>query len=362
MTRRGRLLQHLFAYGAAAVCTLCFLGSPAEARVTRIQINSRELLAGGITFGSAGPYEKIRGAVFFEVDPADPRNAAVFDIDKAPQNTRGHVEFSADFYILKPVDMSRGNGGLFFEVNNRGSKLSFVLMNDVSGDANLNDPSTAGDVGNGFLLRQGYTLAWVGWEADVLPADDLLTVQLPIAMQGGQPLVERILVEFANVGGAFTMPLSANSFFYSYPAISTDPTVAMAQLRVRPSDSPRPSAPDIPAGTVVPSSQWSFANCPGGPPGDASVTYICLATGFQTNSVYELTYQATNSPVMGLGYLTTRVPSSATRPRMTWARLIRLPAWTGRSARGSRRAGGICGIFSIRASTKMREGGASATG
>jgi alpha/beta hydrolase family protein len=306
MTTRGRLLQHLFAYGAAVVCTLCFLDSPAEARVTQIQINSRELLAGGIAFGSAGAYEKIRGAVFFEVDPADPRNAAVFDIDKAPQDTRGHVEFSADFYILKPVDMSRGNGGLFFEVNNRGSKLSFVLMNDVSWDANFNNPITAEDVGNGFLLRQGYTLAWVGWEADVIPGDDLLTVQLPIAMQGGQPLVERILVEFADVGGTFTMPLSANSFFYSYPAISTDPTVAMAQLRVRPSDSPRPSAPDIPAGTVVPSGQWSFANCPSGPPGDPSVTDICLATGFQTNSVYELTYQATNSPVMGLGYLTTR--------------------------------------------------------
>jgi hypothetical protein len=310
MTTWEKLLQHLFAYGIALLCTLCFLGSPAEARVTQIQINSRELLAGGIAFGSVGAYEKIRGTIFFEVDPADPRNAAVFDIGKAPQDARGHVEFSADFYILKPLDMSRGNGGLFFEVNNRGSKLSLLLMNDAPTDANFNDPSTARDLGNGFLLRQGYTLVWVGWEADVAPAGDLLTAQLPIAMQGDQPLVERILVEFsgANFSGGtpFTVPLSGNPSFNSYPAISTDQTVAMAELRVRPSDSPRPSAPNIPAGTMVPSNQWSFASCPNGPPGDPSLTDICLATAFQNNSVYQLAYQAMNSPVMGLGYLATR--------------------------------------------------------
>ncbi len=298
---------HLPGSGAALLLALSLLGAAAEARVTAIQITSREVVAGGIEFGSRGAYEKLRGTVFFEVDPADSRNTAVFDIDKAPRNTRGRVEFAAGFFILKPVDITRGNGALFFEVNNRGSKLTLFLMNDVPSDANLNNPTTARDFGNGFLLRQGYTLAWVGWAADVVPADDLLTVQFPVATQDGQPIVERILVEFQSFGGAnFTLPLSGSSAFNSYPSVSTDPAAAMAELRVRPSDSPRPSAPDIPAGTIVPTGQWSFAYCPDGAPGTPSTTDICLAGGFQSNMVYQLTYKATSPTVMGFGYLTTR--------------------------------------------------------
>ena len=120
------------------------------------------MIAAGVAFGAIGPYEKLRGGVSFEVDPADPRNAAVFDLDKAPRNSRGMVEFTADMFILKPVDMDKGNGGLFFEVNNRGSKLALQLMNDAPPQANLNNPSTAVDVGNAFLMREGYVVAWVG--------------------------------------------------------------------------------------------------------------------------------------------------------------------------------------------------------
>lgn len=286
------------------VLSLSFLSSRAEARVTRIQVTSRELVADGMSFGDTGPYEKLRGTVFFEVDPNDPRNAQVFDLDKAPRNSRGMVEFSAEMFILKPVDLTKGNNELFFEVNNRGSKLSLILMNDTPPGANNNNPTTALDLGNGFLLRQGYTLAWVGWEADILPGMDRLTVQFPVAMQAGQPIAERILTEFADAKGAsitdvFTQPLS-------YAAISSDPAVGMAELRMRPSDSPRPSAPDIPEGEVVPISQWAFARCPNGPPGTPSTTNICLVGGFQNDKVYQLIYKAKDPTVMGLGYVTTR--------------------------------------------------------
>src|SRR3954452_7764280 len=90
--------------------------------VTRVEITRREPLAGGMTFGSTGSYEKLVGTAFLEVDPADPRNALIVDLDKVPRNARGMVEYSTDLYILKPVDMRMGNGKIFFQVNNRGNK------------------------------------------------------------------------------------------------------------------------------------------------------------------------------------------------------------------------------------------------
>jgi len=284
------------------VSALSLLGSPAEARVTRIEITSREVVAEGMSFGDTGPYEKLRGSVFFEVDPSNSRNAVVFDLDKAPRNKSGKVEFSGDMMILKPVDLKRGNGGLFLEVNNRGNVLALNILND--GPSNDNNPSTAGDFGNGWLLRQGYVLAWVGWEADISPGMNRLTVQLPIALEDGRPIVERILTEFADVPGAGTAPVFTQQL--PYESVSTDLTTAKAELRKRPSDSRRLGAPEIPDGELVRRDRWSFADCPNGPPGSASTTSICLADGFRNDLVYDLRYRATRSPVMALGYVTTR--------------------------------------------------------
>jgi hypothetical protein len=298
------LYSRLLGY-TVLVTSLSFPASLAEARVTRIQITSRVVVADGVSFGDAGPFEKLRGTVFFEVNPWDPRNAIVFDLDKAPRNARGMVEFSADWMIIKPVDLTKGNGGLFFEVNNRGNLLSLDLNTAPRG----NNPTTLNDFGNGFLLRQGYTLAWVGWEGDVLPGANRLTARFPIATEGA-PIAQRILVEFSDARGAvgptFTQPLSGNANIRSYEAVSTDQVVASAELRKRPSDSPRPSAPDIPEGEAIPTGEWSFAKCPLGPPGTPSATDICLAGGFRNDTVYQLIYEAKNPLVMGLGYVTTR--------------------------------------------------------
>lgn len=287
-----------------------FVAPPSDAKLVRLDITTREVVANGTAFGDTGAYEKLTGTAHFEVDPHDPLNAQVFDIDKAPKNSRSRVEFSADAVILKPVDMKKANGALFFEVNNRGNKISFTMLNDTPPGTNNNNPQAPGDFGNGFLLRQGYVVAWVGWGADIAPGNSRLTVNFPIAMENGQPITERILTEFSdrNFGGAtpFSLPLSGSIAFKSYEAISTVNAVAEAELRRRPSDSPRPSAPDIPAGELVPDSQWSFADCPNGPPGTPSPSHICLAGGFQNNMIYELRYRATKSPVMGLGYLTSR--------------------------------------------------------
>jgi hypothetical protein len=282
-----------------------------QARVTRIEITVREPLAGGLEFGAAGSYEKLRGKAYFEVDPADRHNSAVFDIDRAPRNASGKVEFSADIYVLKPVDQRKANGTLLVEVPNRGSKFSLAyLMNDVLPGGNLNNPSTPADTGNGFVMQRGYTLVWVGWSAGVLPGADRMSADFPIATENGRPLTGMAWSVFFDGDGAggtpFTRPLSGSATFRSYPAVSTDPAVSNAELRVRPSDSSRTGAPEVVEGDLVPPDLWSFAKCPEGPPGTPSTTDICVHQGFQKHLVYEITYTATGSPVSGLGYLTTR--------------------------------------------------------
>ena len=296
---------------AAAIAVIGTLSAAdADARLVRLDITSREPAAGGVVFGATGAYEKVKGTAYFEVDPLDPRNAQVFDINKAPRNAAGKVAFSAEMVILKPLDMARGNEQLLFEVNNRGNKIGLPMFNDTPPGSNNNDPTSVNDFGNGFLMRQGYVVAWVGWGADIAPGNNRLTVNFPVAMQGGQPITERIVTEFSdrNFGGGrpFSLRLSGGPAFRSFEAVSTVPAVAEAELRQRPSDSFRPGAPALPAGGPVPNGQWSFADCPSGPPGLPSPNHICLHDGFRNNMVYELRYRATKSPVMGLGYLTSR--------------------------------------------------------
>ena len=106
----------------AAFAFISSVAVSVQARVTRIEITSRVSLIGGKSFGLAGPYEKVIGKVYFTVDPDNPHNKIIVDLDKAPRNAQGLVEFSADLYILKPKDLNRGNGGALFEIANRGGK------------------------------------------------------------------------------------------------------------------------------------------------------------------------------------------------------------------------------------------------
>src|SRR5947209_4968326 len=134
------------------------LAVTALARVDRVEITSRVDFANGQSFGLAGRYEKLEGRVYFKVKPGNTRNQQIVDLDKADRNEQGEVEFSADFYLLKPKDLNRGNGAVLFEVPNRGGRGILRLVNGGSGTQ---------EYGDGFLMRQGYVIAWLGWEYDV---------------------------------------------------------------------------------------------------------------------------------------------------------------------------------------------------
>ena len=144
----------------------------AHAEVTKVDVTSRA------DVGNSG-YEKIVGVAHFDVDPTDPHNKVVVDLDKAARNAAGHVEFSADIYILKPKDASKANGVALVDVLNRGRKVA-LNFNGARG-AGATDPKTEADLGDQFLMKQGYTIVWVGWEFDVRRSATAMGIDAPIA-------------------------------------------------------------------------------------------------------------------------------------------------------------------------------------
>ena len=259
------------------------IGHLAEARITKIVIETRNSPAfGGVSFGDVGQYEQLDGTAYGEVDPKDPLNAVITDIELAPRNSRGNVEYSIDISILKPVDMSRGNGTLIYDVVNRGSK----------GITNLNIGGNATNPGDGFLEREGYTMAWSGWEGDVTSG---IQVTLPVARhRDGREIRGRVRSEYILGSPASTQDVTEPP---AYEAISTDNSEATLTRRVHQHDPKE----------LIPNMQWAFADCTSVPfPGVPDPKKVCLQGGFDTNHIYELLYTAKNPMVMGLGFAATR--------------------------------------------------------
>ncbi len=180
---RGECLRGCGRLALAGVLLLCWiLPSATEAQVSRIEIESREDVLGGRPFGLAGSYEKLRGTIHFTLDPEDPGNSAIVDLKLAPRNRDGRVEFSADFYVLKPKEPGRGSRAVLFDVVNRGNKTVLRLFNHATGSP---DPVTEAHFGDGFLMRQGLTVVWVGWQFDVLDATGRMRLESPVVTENG---------------------------------------------------------------------------------------------------------------------------------------------------------------------------------
>ena len=291
-----QLIRHL-----AGVVLLLILGvSLAEARVVRFVIEQRRVFAEGTEFGEVGQYERLDGTVYMEVDPDDPLNAVLVNLDRAPRNARGLVEFSTTFFILKPVDIARGNGKIFYGINNRGNKLESGLRWHYVPSSN--DPISAEHAGDGFLMRLGYTVVDAGWQGDVVEGNDRLFPQLPVATEAdGSPIVARIRVELSDRGipyeGTFALPLKGSSNFRPYPTADMDPRNASLTVRATPDGDATPIAADA----------WAYGRCPQGRSSlEPSETHICLFDGFRADRLYELIYSAKDPLVMGLGYAVTR--------------------------------------------------------
>ena len=130
----------------------------------RLQLDVREPFAEGASFGKVGSYERLSGRALFAIDPNGPAYGNVVDLKYAPLNSDGLVEYSTDVYILKPMDLERGNRRLLYDVNNRCNQRVVQFFNDA---VHSNQPSTIEHAGNGFLMRRGYTVVWSGWQGDI---------------------------------------------------------------------------------------------------------------------------------------------------------------------------------------------------
>ena len=249
----------------------------ADARVTRIEIVKREPFAAAQAFGTTGAYEKIMGRYHGALDPAHPLNATIVDLDKAPRNAQGQVEYTADFYILKPVDIAKGNGAIFYEASNRGNKGILARFNYAT--ARSNDPSTAEQAGDGFLMRRGFTLVWNGWMPGLPSTNNLLQISVPSASGLGQTTWDEFLFNDAKtMQGRLT-----------YPAASTNKSEATLIVREHNADKP----------TTVPADQWEFVDA-------RTIRLLPAGTPFRIGMIYQLIYRTENPSVNGIGFASTR--------------------------------------------------------
>jgi hypothetical protein len=254
------------------VATL-FLYSAAPAAVTGIEISERSEVLTGKAFGSSGPYERIVGTVRFAVDPNLAANRIITDLALAPRNARELVEFAADLYVLKPVDSSKGNGTALLEVVNRGRKLMLNAFNLAGG----NDPRAPADFGDAFLLEQGYTLVWIGWQFDLPRGGGLMKIEVPSA--AGVTGVVRS--EFIPVRPTTRMPLGDRGFL-AYP--QADPK--KVTLSVLAGGQLRPIA----------RSRWRLA----------TQQELEMEAGFEPGKVYEALYTSKDPAIVGLGMAAVR--------------------------------------------------------
>ncbi|HBJ86229.1 MAG TPA: hypothetical protein DDZ88_20665 [Verrucomicrobiales bacterium] len=267
-----------------------FLSASAHAEVMRIEITERSSFADGKVFGPAGAYERIKGRMFIETDPANEANARVSDLKRAPRNAHGKVESWTDFFLLKPIDAKKGNGQLLYDVNNRGNMLALWTFNDGE---RTNDPKTEAHAGHGFLMKHGFSVLWCGWNGEV-QADDTqrLLCGLPIATENGQTITGRAHLEITSTEKVFSRAFSWSPWGIgaAFPSVSLDN--ADATLTMRPHRGVE--------GVEVPRSEWAFGRWENNKL-IPDATHVYLKTGLRSGWLYDLVYTAKEPRVTGLG-------------------------------------------------------------
>jgi len=248
---------------------LIFVSTTARAEVTRVEVLSRSDISNGAAFGSTGAYEQIVGKIYFVIDPANARNQVIVDLDKAPKNASGRVEMSADLTILKPKDISKGNGVALLDVVNRGNK---TVLNGFNRAGNNNE------WGDGFLMRLGYTVIWVGWEFDVATRNGVIRIDVPSAT-GIEGVAKATFVPNSRT------PTTQVGDLRSYVPLNKD--APQNTLTVR----------DGATGpvTTIPRSRWTLDG-----------NSVTLEGGFEPGRTYTLSYAPSNPPVGGLGFAAVR--------------------------------------------------------
>ena len=262
----------------------------AHAEVIRFEVLQSAPAFEGRSFGSVGPYVKVTARATIAVDPADPRNAVIADIDKAPRNARGLVEAVADVVLLRPADPLRGNGTLLIDVPNRGTKLAPQGFDDVAQPA-ASEANKSTDAGIGFTQTQGFTIAWIGWQADIASLPNQLALKAPLLTGVTGAARDEFLFDYTRTPATATL---------SWPMADASSLAVTVRAKW---DAPR----ETPAGLAIRAT------------GAQTVEIIRPATGFDAAALFEVTYVARDPAVLGLGFAATRDVTSFLRRNGTEA-------------------------------------------
>jgi len=267
------------------VVGILMLASDVDARITKIQITTKESPTfGGYSWPGVGQYEKIVGKAFGEVDPADPKNSIIVDILLAPRNANGRVEYSFDFYILKPIDLTKGAHKVMYEPPNRGRKTWAALGRVSSGGNDPGSITNPTELANSFLMPRGYTMVWSGWDfsAGADNSDYVSTMTFPIAKNRDGSSITGPAYEYIVAQGM--------SYELNYPAATLDQSKATLTHRVKLNDTPQ----------GIPASGWKY-NADG-----TAVSLLPAGTSFTAGDIYEFSYTAKDPTVNGLGFAAVR--------------------------------------------------------
>ncbi len=274
--------RYLFGLAGGLVAARVLHSAPSEARIVRIEVTKVEPAFGGQTFGDVGAYERVIGRAYGEVDPGAPANAIIQDIGLAPRNAKGSSNTSpTSTFCGRPI-APRATAYCSLTLLNRGNKGGLAAFNaDVP--VNVADNNAVKVAGDGFMMKQGYTMVWFGWQGDVLPGNNRMTLTVPVAKNAdGSPITGVVRGELiVRAAPAKTLNLSSGWFTVlthaSYPTVSVDNRTPLADgflptLTVRAKEQePR---------VAIANTEWSFGSCPEGAPVTPAIAKSASHRGF----------------------------------------------------------------------------------
>ncbi|MEL6987262.1 MAG: alpha/beta hydrolase domain-containing protein [Bacteroidota bacterium] len=264
--------------------------SSIQGRVIDLNIISTESVLNGKSFGEVGPYEILRGTVTFELDPTNPANLAICDLDLVQSPETGLVIFQSEIVVLKPSINEHSSGVALVEVSNRGGKFSPSYFNQASKGKLLspNDPDYFGD---GLLMEKGITVVWVGWQIDVPMKEELLNVlNVPVAKnQDGSSIIGKVRSDWTVDETTTWLTLGHGG---SVPYAVHEPGSGKHTLTVR-------TGRDA-LKRVVPRNEWTFGKVENGEFIEDPY-HIYMKSGFDSGNIYELVYESKDPPIVGIG-------------------------------------------------------------
>ncbi|WP_157267340.1 alpha/beta hydrolase domain-containing protein [Azohydromonas aeria] len=252
----------------------------------RLSVTATEDFPG--TYGSVGAYEKLTGVISGEVDPKDPKNAVIQDLELAPVNARGLVEYQTEFVMLKPKDMSKASGVLRYDAPNRGNILTMINPTATPSDA--------------VYLERGYVVLYAAWQGDVPKSSAArLTATVPVARnKDGTSITGPYRAELVPGGSAPTPAMALPGGVFNGSMIPYEPATLD---NTQPGFSLTRRANETDARQLIPAGDWKFAKCDAATPfpGTPDPASICLKGGFDPKYLYEVVYVAKDPKVMGVG-------------------------------------------------------------